>query len=135
MASYATVEEYRLDTGDGATDGARVEAALSQQSAKLRARVGISASRKLTADQAELARLLVVDAARKALVPPSLDGLGDVSGASQASFSANGFQGSLTLANPSGTAYFDRDALKALMRSLGRSQRAGSIMPSYGGAR
>lgn len=135
MAVYASVEEYRLDTGDDSTPEARVESALSQQSAKLRARVGIGAARKLTADQSELAHLLVVDAARKALVPPSLDGLGDVSGASQASFSANGFQGSLTLANPSGTAYFDRDALKALVRSLGLSQRAGSIMPHYGSPR
>ena len=64
-----------------------------------------------------------------------LDGLGDVAGAKQASFSANGFQGSYTLANPSGTAYFDRDTLKAFLRSLGRSQRVGSVMPSYGGLR
>ena len=79
--------------------------------------------------------MLVTDAVGKALKPAVLDGLGDVAGAKQASFSANGFQGSYTLANPSGTAYFDRDTLKAFLRSLGRSQRVGSVMPSYGGLR
>lgn len=131
--SYATVEEYRLDTGDGSTADARIDAVLAQQSAKLRARAGIAAERKLTEDQASLARLLVTDAAGKALKPASIDGLGDVAGASQASFSANGFQGACTFANPAGTAYWDRDALKAFLRLLGRSQRVGTVAPFYGG--
>ncbi|MCB6312294.1 MULTISPECIES: hypothetical protein [Gordonibacter] len=135
MEAYATVEEYRLDTGDATSPDDRVASALSQQSAKLRSRAGIPRSRSLTEDQLQLARMLVTDAVGKALKPAVLDGLGDVAGAKQASFSANGFQGSYTLANPSGTAYFDRDTLKAFLRSLGRSQRVGSVMPSYGGLR
>lgn len=135
MDAYATVEEYRIDTGDDATAGDRVGAVLAQQSAKLRAKLGIAAGRKLTADQASLARLLVTDAARKALVTPAINGVGDVAGVQTTSFSANGFQESYTLANPSGTAYFDNDTLKALRRLLGGSQRIGAIMPGYGGAR
>ena len=121
MEAYATVEEYRLDTGDATSPDDRVASALSQQSAKLRSRAGIPRSRSLTEDQLQLARMLVTDAVGKALKPAVLDGLGDVAGAKQASFSANGFQGSYTLANPAGTAYFDRDTLKAFLRSLGQS--------------
>lgn len=132
-AAYATVEEYRNDTGDASTPDGRVAAALSQQSAKLRAAVGLGEGRALSGDAAELARALVTDAARKALVPPVLDGLGEVEGIKQGSFSANGFQGSVTLANPSGTAYFDRSTLSALRRLLGTSQRMGTVVPSYGG--
>ena len=133
--AYATVDEYRVDTGDEATSEDRVSAVLAQQSAKLRAHVGISEGRRLTDDQKQLARMLVTDAAGKALKPASIDGLGEVAGAKQASFSANGFQGSYTFANPSGAAYWDRDALRAFVRSLGASQRIGSVLPDYGGAR
>ena len=66
MEAYATVEEYRIDAGDESTAAERVEAVLAQQSAKLRAKLGIAASRALTADQAAMARLLVTDAARRA---------------------------------------------------------------------
>lgn len=129
MGAYADVAEYRRDTGDSATDDARVESTLVQQSAKLRALAGITESRKLTGDQAELARYLVVDAARKALVTPCVEGLGDMAGVKQSSFTANGFQGSYTFANSSGSAYFDRDTLRAFMRSLGKSQRMGYVYP------
>lgn len=133
-ASFATVDEYRTDTGDASTPDERVEAALSQQSAKLRALAGIAPSRRLTEDQSELARALVTDAARKALVPPSLEGL-DMTGASQGSFSANGFQASIQLSNPSGTAYFDRSTLAALRALLGTTQAIGTMCPSYGALR
>lgn len=128
-AAYADVAAYRSDTGDESSPDARVASALSQQSAKLRALLGIRAGRALDADQAELARALVVDAVRKQLVPPSIDGVGEVAGAKQVSFSANGFQSGYTLANPSGSAYFDGSLLKALRRALGPSQRAYSFMP------
>ena len=133
--SYATVGEYRTDTGDQSSDEERVRAVLAQQSAKLRATLGIAATRALTGDAATLARLLVTDAARKQLVPPSLEGVGELGGATQASFTANGFQGSYTLSNPSGSAYFDRSNLAALKRLLGRGQRVGTMCPSYGGGR
>lgn len=131
-ASYATVEEYRTDTGDSATPADRVESTLAKQSAKLRALAGIREGRALTADQAALARDLVTDAARKQLVPALVEGVGEVAGASQTSFSVNGFQQSVSFANPSGTAYFDRTSLAALRRLLGTSQRAGTISPGYG---
>lgn len=133
--AYATVEEYRTDTGDESTPDDRVQATLDQQSAKLRALAGIAPSRPLTEDQALLARSLVTDAARKALVPVTIDGLGDVTGATQGSFSANGFSASVQLSNPSGTAYFDRSTLAALRASLGTSQAIGTVCPSYGGRR
>ena len=136
QTSFATVDEYRVDTGDEATDAARVAATLEQQSAKLRARCGVPSGRRLTQDQATLARMLVTDAARKALKAPTVEGIdGDMAGVRQSSFSANGFQGTYTFANPSGTAYFDRDTLSALLRSLGRSQRIGYIMPAIGAGR
>ena len=132
MAAYATVAEYRLDTGDESTSDERVEAALTQQSAKLRSKARIAEGRTLTEDQASMARFLVCDAVRKALKPTAFEGVGDMSGATQASFTANGFSTSYTLQNPSGTPYFDHDTLKALMRSLGTSQLAGTVTPSYG---
>jgi hypothetical protein len=132
MTSYATVDEYRTDTGDSASDAARVESMLAQQSAKLRARAGIAEGRTLTEDQLLMCRALVTDACRKALVKPSVDAFGDLSGLTQGTFSANGFSGSFQNANGSGAAYFDRDTLRALMRSLGTSQGAGTVIPSYG---
>lgn len=132
MTSYATVDEYRTDTGDSASDAARVESMLAQQSAKLRARAGIADGRTLTEDQLLMCRALVTDACRKALVKPSVDAFGDLTGLTQGTFSANGFSGSFQNANGSGAAYFDRDTLRALMRSLGTSQSAGTVIPSYG---
>lgn len=132
VEAYATVDEYRTDTGDASTPDDRVQAMLDQQSAKLRALAGIRPRRALTEDQALLARSLVTDASRKALVPVTLEGLGDVTGATQGSFSANGFQASVQLSNPSGTAYFDRSTLVALRASLGTSQAVGTVRPSYG---
>lgn len=128
---YATVEDYRTDTGDASTPDKRVASTLAKQSAKLRALAGISPGRRLTDDQAALARELVCDAARKALVPATLDGV-DLTGAKQGSFSANGFQASVTLQNPSGTAYFDRSTLAALRALLGTSQSVGTVAPCYG---
>lgn len=118
MSAYATVEEYRAYTGDETSTDARISAFLEQQSAKLRAECHISEDTELTSDQTTLAKALVTDAARKALTPVSLDGVSDLMGASSASFSANGFQSSVTLANPSGAAYFDRATLKAFKKSL-----------------
>ena len=132
MTSYATVEDYRTDTGDSASDAARVDSMLAQQSAKLRARAGIAEGRTLTEDQLLMCRALVTDACRKALVKPSVDAFGDLTGLTQGTFSANGFSGSFQNANGSGAAYFDRDTLRALMRSLGTSQGAGTAIPSYG---
>lgn len=132
MGPYATVEEYRADTGDVDTPDERIEARLAQQSAKLRALAGIAGTRALTADQLLMARELVCESVRRALVTPDLGEPGDVSGVTSATFSANGFSQSYQVSNPSGTAYFDRSALKALMRSLGTGQRAGTILPSYG---
>lgn len=133
MAAFATVAEYRIDSGDETTPDARVSAVLEQQSAKLRAKAGIGPDKALTEDQEALCRLLVTDAARKALVRPSIDGLEDASGLKQTSFSADGFQGSYTFENASGSAYFDGDTFKALMRTLKKSQRVGTMMPYYGG--
>jgi hypothetical protein len=130
--SYATLEDYRTDTGDSTSDASRVESMLAQQSAKLRARAGIAEGRTLTEDQLLMCRALVTDACRKALVKPSVDAFGDLSGLTQGAFSANGFSGSFQNANGSGAAYFDRDTLRALMRSLGTSQGAGTVIPSYG---
>lgn len=132
MASYATVSEYRIDTGDTASDDTRVTSMLAQQSAKLRAKAGITETQRLTDDQLTLCRALVTDACRKALVQPMTDALGSMVGMTQATFSANGFSGSFQNANGSGSAYFDRDMLKALIKSFGRSQGIGTVMPSYG---
>lgn len=133
MDAYADVSEYREDTGDEDTADSRVSAVLAQQSAKLRAELG-AASKRIDADEdaRALARLLVTDAARKCLVRPSFDGVGEVDGATQASFTANGFQSSYTLQNPSGTAYFDRSTLRALKRLLGCGQGIGTVYPGRG---
>lgn len=132
MTSYATLDEYRTDSGDTESSDVRVTAMLAQQSAKLRARAGITASMALTEDQLLMCRALVTDACRKALVKPSVDAFGDLTGLTQGTFSANGFSGSFQNANGSGAAYFDRDTLRALMRSLGTSQTSGTVIPSYG---
>ena len=126
------MEDYRTDTGDSASDATRVDSMLAQQSAKLRARAGIADGRTLTEDQLLMCRALVTDACRKALVKPSVDAFGDLTGLTQGTFSANGFSGSFQNANGSGAAYFDRDTLRALMRSLGTSQGCGTVIPSYG---
>lgn len=132
--AFATVDEYRIDTGDAASDEERVAAELSRLSAKLRATLGMPRYRSLTGDARELARDLVTDATRKKLVQPACAPMGveDLTGVSQSSFTANGFQGSFTYQNPSGTAYFDRSTLAALKRLLGRGQRIGTVCPSYG---
>lgn len=130
--AYATLEEYRTDTGDLASDDNRVTAMLLQQSAKLRAKVGITETQHLTDDQLLLCRALVTDACRKALVHPMSEVMGDMAGMTQTTFSANGFSGSWQNSNGSGSAYFDKDMLKALIKSFGRSQGVGTIMPSYG---
>lgn len=131
--TYATVDEYRTDSGDTASPDGRVDAMLLQQSAKLRALVGITAGMTLTDDQLAMCRMLVTDSVRKALAPQVMAGIGtNISGATQASWSANGFSASTTFANPSGSAYFDRDTLRALRRSLGTSQSVGTVIPSFG---
>lgn len=130
--AYATLEEYRTDTGDSASDDGRVTAMLLQQSAKLRAKVGIIETQHLTDDQLLLCRALVTDACRKALVHPMSEVMGDMAGMTQTTFSANGFSGSWQNSNGSGSAYFDKDMLKALIKSFGRSQGVGTITPSYG---
>lgn len=130
--SYATYQEYVERTGDAVTSQERFEATAEDLSAELRAELGV-ADAQLTGDAAILARRLVIDAARKALVPPVLDGLDcDLTGASQASFTSNGFTGSVTLSNPYGSAWFDGKALARLKRLLGCSQRWGFVFP-YGG--
>ena len=131
---YATWSEYVERTGDDATPRDRVESMIEDLSAELRAECGITGSMALSQDAMILARKLVVDAARKALVPPKLEGLeGDLSGARQASFTANGFSGSLTLSNSTGSAWFDSRSLARFKRLTGRSQRMGFVYPYYGG--
>lgn len=126
--TYATVQEYRDETGDQSSSDAMVSARLRQQSAKLRAKARIAAGRALTEDQLAMCHDLVVDSCRKALVPPTLEGFGSaLTGATSASFSANGFQQSVQLSNPSGAAYFDRDTLASLEASLGTRQRMGTV--------
>lgn len=130
---YATYQDYVTYTGDTTTSQERVEAMLASQSAKLRALTRMSNGQALDDDQALLAKELVVDSCRKALVPATLDGFGSpLTGATSASFSANGFQQSINLSNPSGAAYFDRSTLSALVRLLGGSQRIGTISPRIG---
>lgn len=144
MAAFATVEQYRLDSGDTETSDDRIEAVLGQQSAKLVALAGgadwFDAAQQRWSDLKKenvltLARALVTDAARKMLVSATMDGFGDMDGVSQGSFTANGFQASYTLSNPSGSAYFDQATLKAFLKAIGRSQRMGTVCPCYGGHR
>lgn len=132
--SYATWAEYMARTGDEATSQERVEAMLEDLSAELRAECGLRDAGALSGDAAILARKLVIDAARKALVPPTIDGFDEpLVGARQASFTANGFTQSVTLSNSTGAAWFDSRSLARLKRLLGRSQRIGFIYPGYGG--
>lgn len=128
--SYATYQEYVMATGDDASDANRVESMLEELSAELRAECGITARCPLSSDATKLARKLVVDAARKALVPPSLDGFaGDLTGARQASFTANGITQSVTLASSTGSAWFDSRSLARFKRLVGRGQRWGFVYP------
>lgn len=129
--SYASYDDYVLATGDD-SDESVVERMLEDLSAELRAECGISDDGELPGDGGIIARKLVVDAARKALVPPSIDGYaGDLTGARQASFTSNGFTQSVTLSNSTGSAWFDSRSLARLKRLLGRGQRAAMVYP-YG---
>ena len=132
--SYATYAQYVTATGDSASPQAQVEGMLEELSAELRAECGVTDGGALTGDAGILARKLVVDAARKALVPPTIDGYdGSLTGATQASFTANGFTQSVTLSNSTGSAWFDSRSLARLKRLLGRGQRIGFVYPDYGG--
>lgn len=131
--SYATVDEYEARTGDRRTPYEQVDAMLCDLSAELRAECGIRDRGRLGGDLAVMARKLVIDAARKALVPPTIDGYeGDLSGVRQASFTANGFTQSVTVSNSTGSAWFDSRSLARFKRLLGHGQRIGFIYP-YGG--
>ncbi len=134
---YATYAQYVAATGDTDTDQDRVELTLEDMSAELRAECGIDEDDDvLTGDAAILARSLVCDAARKGLVPPSISGFdGTLDGASQASFTANGFTQSVSLANATGSAWFDSRKLARLKKLLGKSQRIGNISFAIGGIR
>ena len=127
MASYAMYEDYVLSTGDNDSSKERVEYLLAEQSAELRAQCGLTENSALTDDQKALCRKLVIGSVKAALVSPLPEELGDMTGAKQASFSANGFQGTLTMAVSAGTAFFDRATMTALKKSLGRSQSLGII--------
>lgn len=128
--SYADYDDYLLATGDDESDEERVELMLEELSADLRAECGIPSDRALKGDAAIVARHLVVDAAKAALVTPTMDGFGgDLDGVRQASFTVDGFTKSVTLAT--GRAYFDRDRLARLRRLVGRGARAGMVYP-YG---
>lgn len=132
--SYATWDDYVSRTGDEASSEEQVESMLEDLSAELRAECGISDTGAMRGDAGILARKIVIDAARKALVPPRLDGFdGDLTGARQASFTANGFTQSVTLSNSTGSAWFDSRSLARLKRLLGCSQRIGFVYPHYGG--
>ena len=128
--SYATFVEYVTATGDEVSGIEQVEQVLEDLSAELRAECGIADTGALAGDAGILARKLVVDAARKALVRPAIDGFaGDMTGARQASFTANGFTESVTLTT--GSAWFDSRSLARLKRLVGRGQRVGMVYP-YG---
>lgn len=132
MLSYATVDDYRLRTSDTTSSDELVQVKLEEQSAKLRAECRIDSGLELTDDATALARYLVVDAASKSLVTQSIEGIGEVDGVTQASFTANGFQQSFTLQNPSGTSYWDNRTLADFKRLLGRTQSIGIVAPFYG---
>ena len=132
--TYASYDEYVERTGDEATSEERVESTLEDLSAELRAELGIADRGELGGDAAILARKVVIDAARKSLVPPTIDGFdGDLTGVKQASFTANGFTQSVTVSNSTGSAWFDSRSLARLKRLLGLGQRIGFVYPSYGG--
>ena len=126
---YATVADYRLQTLDQSSSDERVGAFLERASVELRAECGLDGTETLTEDQAALAKAIVCDAASHALKPPTLGGMGEVTGAKQASFSANGFTGSYTLANASGSAWLDRKMTARLKRLLKKAPRVGFIWP------
>ena len=129
-ATYATYEDYVIDTEDEVTARARVERKLEELSADLRAECGIRGDGSLAGDAATIARRLVIDAVYGALVTPELPGFaGSMEGVRQASFTADGMSQSFTVS--SGRAYFDRARLARLKRLLGRAQRAGMVYP-YG---
>lgn len=125
MNIYATVEDYRAFTDDEQTPAKKIELYLRQQSAKLTAAANIKS--ELSEEAQSLACLLVCDAAAKALRPATFEDFGDTTGASNVSFSVNGFSKSVQLQNPSGSAYFDRSTLKAFIRMLGTSQKVGVL--------
>lgn len=129
---YATEPDYRLITLDEKSPSERVGAFLARASAELRAECGLDGTEALTEDQAELAKAIVCDAASHALKPPSLGGMGEVAGATQASFSANGFTGNYTLSNASGSAWLDRKMVARFRRLLRRAPRIGTLMPGIG---
>ena len=124
--SYATYAQYLTATGDQTSAQAQVEQMLEDLSAELRAECGMADDGALAGDAAIIARKLVVDAARKGLVQPAIDGFaGDMTGARQASFTANGITQSVTLST--GSAWFDSRSLARLKRLVGRGMRAGTI--------
>ncbi len=130
---YATYAEYVARTEDETSTQARVEAMLEDLSAELRAECGMDDGGALEDDAAIMARKLVIDAARKALVPPTIDGFaGSLDGASQASFTANGFTQSVSISNSTGSAWFDSRSLARFRRVMGLGQRIGTI--SFGRA-
>lgn len=127
MTPYATIEEYRSSTDDTSSSDSRVTYLLEELSAELDAECAITTRESLSEVAKVLCRALVCDAARKALVPPIVGGVGAVVGATQATFSANGFSGSYQMQNPSGSAYFDRAKLARLKRLLGCAQKIGVL--------
>lgn len=133
MVAYATVDEYREQSGDSFSSDSLVQVKLNQQSAKLRAECGITDATELSEDALLLAQFLVIDAVKKGLVSTSIDGIGEVEGVTQTSFTANGFQQSYTLQNPSGSSYWDNRTLADLKRLLGRTMSVGIMAPYYGG--
>lgn len=124
---YATVEDYRLDTGDADSTDERIEFYLNRVSTRLRAETGIRDGEALTDDQASLASQLVIDAARKRLQPLVMEVLGDISGTTQASLSANGYSVTMSPQNPTSSAYFDQAMLRELKGLLGRRMAIGCI--------
>lgn len=127
---YATYEQYANSTGDEDSAPERVEQVLEELSAALRAECALRDGGALEGDAGLIARSLVIDAARKALVRPSIDGFaGDMEGARQASFTANGFTQSVTLTTTG--ARFDAASLARFKRLVGRGQRVRMVYP-YG---
>ena len=133
VVAYATVADYRLQTLDTSSSDERVGAFLDRASVELRAECGLDGTETLTSDQSELAKAIVCDAASHALKPPTLGGIGEIAGATQASFSANGFTGNYTLTNASGSAWLDRKMVARLKRLLKKAPRIGTVMPAIGG--
>ena len=128
MTSYATVEEYRTDTNDHESDEAQIESLLDQKSEQLRETVGITDDRVLTKGQLKMCRAIVTEVCGRALAKPLSQVVGDTTGLTQGSFSANGFSATFQKR----AAFFDTHMLSALMRSLGTAHGVGTIVPSYG---